>query len=451
MKKFNLLILPLALWFFISSCDDDHGRPGFNETKTLRVTIENVMEPKEFFSSGTFLIPEGDAVPGPATPGKQFRFSFYAPKGSSLSFATMFGQSNDLFYAPGGEGIALYDGDNGISGDITGYVRLWDAGTEVNEEPGVGSNQAPRQSAPNTGATENEAVREISMVTDGYDYPAVGDVLEVTLDYKGGSMFEVVLKNVSTATTIMSSMGGMPAPHSPGVWVVHTEHNPLFIAGETILGNGLEGIAEDGNPSMLGTYLEGMSGYVSPISPGVWAITRPNTKVFFTEGEQDRGAGLEQLAEEGNPEPLKASLAGNMRVISSGIYNTPVGGSTPGPIFPGQRYEFEIRLRAIDMFSFASMLGNSNDFFFAFDDTGISLKNEERASTYDLSNRVYLWDAGTEVDEYPGAGPNQAPRQPEPDSGADENGAVSKVIGEDDGFMWPDASQAIRVTVTPVE
>lgn len=55
------------------------------------------------------------------------------------------------------------------------------------------------------------------------------------------------------------------------------------------------------------------------------------------------------------------------------------------------------------------------------------------------------------MDEYPGAGCNQAPRQPEPNSGADENGAVSKVLGEDDGFMWPGASQVIRVTVTRVE
>lgn len=50
-------------------------------------------------------------------------------------------------------------------------------------------------------------------------------------------------------------------------------------------------------------------------------------------------------------------------------------------------------LRLIDMFSFASMLGNSNDFFLAFDDTGILLKNEEHASTYEITNHVYLWDA----------------------------------------------------------
>jgi len=35
---------------------------------------------------------------------------------------------------------------------------LFDAGTEKNEEPGVGPNQAPRQKAPNTGDAENGKV-----------------------------------------------------------------------------------------------------------------------------------------------------------------------------------------------------------------------------------------------------------------------------------------------------
>ena len=56
---------------------------------------------------------------------------------------------------------------------------LWDAGTEVNEEPGVGLNQAPRQAGPNTGMTENGIVK---MVNDGYTYPAVSEVIRVTIE-----------------------------------------------------------------------------------------------------------------------------------------------------------------------------------------------------------------------------------------------------------------------------
>lgn len=91
----------------------------------------------------------------------------------------MFVQSNDLFISPDPEGIALFDSKREpISGDITRYFKLWDAGTEVNEEPGVGPNQAPRQPAPNTGATENEVV---DLVDDEYTYPNVSDIIRVVI------------------------------------------------------------------------------------------------------------------------------------------------------------------------------------------------------------------------------------------------------------------------------
>ena len=78
-----------------------------------------------------------------------------------------------------GSGIELFDGDGmPIDGDVTLSLELWDAGTEVNEEPGIGLNQAPRQSGPDTGADENGAVR---MVNDGYTYPAADDVIRITI------------------------------------------------------------------------------------------------------------------------------------------------------------------------------------------------------------------------------------------------------------------------------
>ena len=64
------------------------------------------------------------------------------------------------------------------SGDITNQLELWDAGTEVNEEPGVGLNQAPRQGGPDTGETENGTVR---IVDDIYTYPSLSDVIKVTV------------------------------------------------------------------------------------------------------------------------------------------------------------------------------------------------------------------------------------------------------------------------------
>jgi hypothetical protein len=41
------------------------------------------------------------------------------------------------------------------------HVILGDAGTEVNQEPGTGPDQAPRQKAPNIGMAENGVVRSV--------------------------------------------------------------------------------------------------------------------------------------------------------------------------------------------------------------------------------------------------------------------------------------------------
>jgi hypothetical protein len=51
---------------------------------------------------------------------------------------------------------------------VVGALALWDAGTEVNELPGVGLSEAPRQSGPDTGPDENGNVR---IVSDGFTYP----------------------------------------------------------------------------------------------------------------------------------------------------------------------------------------------------------------------------------------------------------------------------------------
>jgi hypothetical protein len=91
----------------------------------------------------------------------------------------MFGQSNDLFYAPGAKAIALFDSKGQpLASDITSQLQLWDAGTEVNEEPGLGPNQAPRQAAPNTGTAEKG---KVMLVKDQFHYPSVRDVLRVSV------------------------------------------------------------------------------------------------------------------------------------------------------------------------------------------------------------------------------------------------------------------------------
>jgi len=128
--------------------------------------------------SGVFNMPTGQDASGPILPGGSYEFTFTARPGMKLQLAMMFGQSNDLFYAPYAP-ISLFDSKGEpASGDFTYKFVLWDAGTEVNQEPGVGADQAPRQKAPNTGAAENGVVRRVA---DGFSYPETNKVLRVTI------------------------------------------------------------------------------------------------------------------------------------------------------------------------------------------------------------------------------------------------------------------------------
>jgi len=130
-------------------------------------------------AAGAAATADGADGPGPIGPGGSYTFEVTAGHAHRLSLVTMFVQSNDLFYAPDPEGVALFEDGETVSGDVTDRIRLWDAGTEENEEPGVGENQAPRQSGPDTGPSEMGTVRPVAEVMDGYDYPDVSDVIEV--------------------------------------------------------------------------------------------------------------------------------------------------------------------------------------------------------------------------------------------------------------------------------
>lgn len=133
----------------------------------------------EIAASAAFDTPVGAEEAGPIGPGGAYQFTVTAAPGSNLSFVTMFVPSNDLFFAPGEVGIALFDGEgNPISGDVTAQITLWDAGTEVNQEPGVGADQVQRQGGPNTGADEGGVVRPVA---DEFTYPAIENVILVTI------------------------------------------------------------------------------------------------------------------------------------------------------------------------------------------------------------------------------------------------------------------------------
>jgi hypothetical protein len=442
---FRLLVIIALLVVPVVACDDDVT--SVPEGTTFEVRIENASMSYDFTASGIFNTPVGAGAPGPIVAGEAFEFSFSAAPGSKLSFATMFGQSNDFFYGPGAGGIELFDmnGDP-ITGDVTSEIMLWDAGSEVNQEPGLGPDQAPRQSAPNTGAADPD--NTVRLAPDDFNnLPTVDQVLRVTLSVVNQTDFTVRIENVSTATTLMTSDGGMhPTPVAPGVWVVHTSDAPLFTLGQADRGDGLEALAEDGDPTMLGAALAAATGLTVPLSPGVWAVHTAGG-VLFTSGQADRGDGLEALAEDGNPSALAASLSGQSGIESSGSFTTPDGAAMAGPITPGGSFTFNIEAMPGAKLSLATMFAQSNDLFYAPDEEGIALFDMGGSPiSGDVTSQLMLWDAGTEVNQEPGVGLDQAPRQSASNTGADENGTVRPV---NDGYTYPEVSDVIRVIITP--
>jgi len=211
---------------------------------------------------------------------------------------------------------------------------------------------------------------------------------------KHPTRFTVTIENVSTTGSLRLSTGGTaPAPTSPVIWLTHTSAAPLFKSGTA-----------------------------------------------------DRGKGLESLAEEGDPSKLVESCKGVKGVGSVGAVAIPVGDSEAGPALPGKSFRFSFDAKPGEKLTAAMMFGQSNDWFYAPDEKGIALWDRNgRALTGDITSKFLLWDAGTEVDEEPGVGANQGPRQKAPNTGVTENGKV----GMAKSYPVPGVAQVLKVTITP--
>ncbi len=166
----------------------------------------------------------------------------------------------------------------------------------------------------------------------------------------------------------------------------------------------------------------------TPLAPGAFII-HTSMETLFAEGINDRGEGLEALAEDGDPGLLVATLAALPTVSVADVFATPDGAESAGPAIPGSSYSFTFDAVPGDYLSFATMFVQSNDWFFATAPSGIDLFDGDEPLSGDVTDQVGLWDAGTEVDETPGEGPNQAPRQSGPDTGSDQNAPIASVAG----------------------
>ena len=102
------------------------------------------------------------------------------------------------------------------------------------------------------------------------------------------------------------------------------------------------------------------------------------------------------------------------------------------------------------------MIVPSNDTFFAFEPMGLRVMNadgtprsdEEIAA--DIAAMRLAWDAGTERNQAGAAGPDQAPRQAGPNTGADEGAGTVSLASGDSVWTYPSSSDVVRVTIVPM-
>jgi hypothetical protein len=428
----------------VTACSDAPSDDPIVEPSSFTITVESLAPEHPYFVSGNFTVPVGATQPGPLLPGESYSVEFHAPPGMRVSFATMFLASNDVFLAPDGEGIELFDAQGQpVSGELTDQIQLWDAGTEFDQDLGLGDQQGASQSGANLGDADPNA--NVRLASDSYpNLPAVADLIGVTLSAGAGNLFTLTIENRSTDQTLMRTDGTTSSvPLSPGVFVVHPEPNPLFEVGLPNRAAGLEALAEDGDPTEITAALGEQSGVNSPFPPGLWVIHGAPSEQgeLFQPGQPDYGRGLESLAEDGDPNALLATYGDQANIgVFGGVY-----GDDFLPLLPGEAFLIDIEARPGDYLSFASMFGQSNDWFIATGPEGVALfESDGTPRTGDISMELSLWDLGTEVSEYPGAGPNQAPRQSAPNTGPDEGGVVQLV---DDGFPHPEAVDLVRVTI----
>jgi hypothetical protein len=456
MRVSTLLLLATVATPGLIACGDDDSMsspdaaaPGGATTFTVR--IENIAPwtVLESALAATKVVPS----PGPLGPGEAYEIGFTAGKGHRVSFAAMLGESNDWFFGPGPEGIALYDQAGApVAGDVTAQVELWDSGTEIDQEPGVGDATGPQQSAPDVGAADPDAtVRAVPLtvsLTSGgtFTRPATADMIRATLTPGDGRQFTLRIENVSTATTLQTSTGARSIHISPTVWAVHGRPAPLFTVGAADYRKGLELVAESGRGAELAASLAAASGTATAISPGVVLVHREPGALFAT-GVADPGRGLERIAEDGDPTAFAASVAAD-HGDASAVFNVPEGATGPGPATPGNAYELEVTAEPGDRLSLVTMFGWSNDWFFATRPEGVALFGGDGAPVSgDVTSGLALYDLGSEIDQQLAIGPDTAPQQAAPDTGAaDPTDLVREVAADRYGAA---VGAHLRVTVTP--
>lgn len=404
-----------------------------NPTTTFDITISNVID---YLNVHTFTdrIRSGEATTrGPLNmDGDQYQITFPAVRGTRFTPVTMMGNSNDWFLAPEDlAGIDLFpNGGPALDGvDIADQLVLYDLGTEADNMPAnfppAGANVGPDDANPLVRLVDRGGRRGDFYMTAILDY-AVGDG-------SSAGTFTLTITAIRTpdAAQPASSQNGFVV--TPGIVVLHTQPEPLFTLGEEDRGVGLEAIAEDGNPDALDAWFNEVGTNGAPLrlastltvfSPGlVYAFNTDADPFFVQGGTVNPESGLEQLAEDGNNLPAVAYFESLGLPVSASTETTNVG--------PGEDLTFTIEVPQDQNYKlgFGTMFVDSNDWFISHNNDGVAFfdENGTPVSGSDNSIQSYLFDLGTEEEEPVGFGANQAPRQAGPNQGpADDNTTIRR-------------------------
>jgi hypothetical protein len=360
-----------------------------------------------------------DRTDGNLAPGEIYEIRFTAGLGHRLSFASMLLESNDWFFGSDPAGIPLFNASGvPLSGDITNLVALWDAGTELDQEPGVGNNTGLLQTARGDGAADpNNLVRlvpDVVTLSNGSSFarPAIASMIRVSLTALPDRQFVMKIENVSTVDTLVTSTGNRAITVTPTLWAIHCNPNVFFEVSKPARTNGLEALAEGANPDTLGNNLRLDKGVSTPLSGGVFAV-HADGMPLFAQGTPDRSLGLEQLAEDSNPEVVANALKSEsiFGVESFGTFDVPVGGTDAAPCHAGQAFEVSFQARPGDLFSMVTAFSASNDWFIAPPGEGMALFNGTLPRWGEITNEFRLYDLGTEYDEELDVGANTGTQQ----------------------------------------
>ncbi|MCD1115383.1 spondin domain-containing protein [Chryseobacterium turcicum] len=398
--KMTTLGIGLVSIFGLSSCDDNEMMMESSMEKTI--TFENIVAPKDFVESGSF---QGINTPV-IMPGESVSVKFSAGKAQSLMFATMYGASKDWFFASKQPGIKLFDTTgNAITGDVSSEVLLWDNGTKDNT----------------TGTAQSNPIAQVPSVN-------ASQLVKLNLSYDiVKSEFTLMITNTSGGTA-------NETPLSPGVWAVSNYNGSQllnsapFFTPNALSNPEITDIAQMGDITKMVTKLNANTGIMTGLSPALVVVYRGDKNPISELGQLDSGNGLKEVAQSGNVTKLQNTLKSLPNV--KGVY---IAGNAP--VAPGNKVMTNFSYTLGDKIAYVTMFGFSNDWFYANE------LNIDANTTGDLTSKTSLFDSGTGVNQYPGAGNRQALFGGTPQA---ESIVISKV-----GTLYPlpAVKDVIKVTI----